>query len=77
MMTTIERRLKSLRDVAFQEEQDYHQLILAEKDINVSSSSICPAMSINLTIFITLLLDHRPQKVGLGRDSVCDYVKLV
>ena len=35
MMSTIETRLKSLRDVAFQEEQDYHQLILAEKDINV------------------------------------------
>lgn len=38
MMTTIEKRLKSLRDVAFQEEQDYHQLILAEKDINVSTN---------------------------------------
>lgn len=77
MMTTIERRLKSLRDVAFQEEQDYHQLILAEKDINVSSSSICAAMSVNLTIFIAFVLDHRPQKVGLGRNSVCDQVKLI
>jgi len=35
MKESIESRLKYLRDATFQEEQVYHQLQLAEKDINV------------------------------------------
>ncbi|XP_067949310.1 transmembrane and coiled-coil domain-containing protein 3-like isoform X2 [Watersipora subatra] len=34
MKVSIETRLKALRDATFQEEQCYHQLLLAEKDIN-------------------------------------------
>ena len=36
MKASIETRLNDLRDATFQEEQDFHRLLLAEKDINVS-----------------------------------------
>ena len=32
MKLSVERRLNDLRDVALQEEKDYHQLIIAEKE---------------------------------------------
>lgn len=36
MKMSMEKRLKAYRDAAFEEEQDYHKLIEAEKEINVN-----------------------------------------
>ena len=36
MKASINSRLKALRDSTFQEEQDFHKFVVAEKAINVS-----------------------------------------